>query len=45
MDFAKWIGAWMKKHGTTRWSIGIYHVAFEKNNRYHRTVKVLPNEI
>jgi hypothetical protein len=39
-DVKEMIGKWMEKHGSTRWSIGIHEVAFDKNNRYNRTIKV-----
>ena len=39
-DVKEMIGKWMVKHGSTRWSIGIHEVSFDKNNRYNRTIKV-----
>ena len=39
-DVKEMLGKWMVKHGSTRWSIGIHEVAFDKNNRYNRTIKV-----
>ena len=30
-DVEEILGKWMTTHGSTRWSIGIFHVAFEKN--------------
>ena len=36
------IGKWMMIHDATEWSVGIYMVAYQKNNRWHRTIKTTP---
>ena len=39
------LGGWMKKKNTSKWSIGLYAVAMEKNARYHRTLGASPYEL
>jgi len=39
------VSGWMKNYQSKRWSIGIYTVAMEKNNRFHRTINASPYEL
>ena len=41
-DVELMIGKWMMIHEATQWSVGIYAVAYQKNNRWHRTIKNTP---
>jgi len=44
-DVHRLVGHWMKNYNSNRWSIGIYTVAMEKNNRFHRTINASPYEL
>jgi hypothetical protein len=39
------IGKWMMTHNSKQWSVGIHAVAFQKNNRWHRTIKTTPYNV
>ncbi len=41
-DVEVMIGKRMMTHNSKQWSVGIHTVAFQKNNRWHRTIKTTP---
>ena len=41
-DVEVMVGKWMMIHNATEWSVGIHPVAYQKNSRWHRTIKNTP---
>ncbi len=44
-DINKMVGGWMKRHSSSHWSIGIYNIAYDKNNRWNKSIGACPFDL